>query len=89
MLKRTRSRLSTGRNKTAPIKAPGGDVSEGRYRSQNAQQAVEKYANLAREALTTGDRVTAEGYYQHAEHYFRMMNESRPRRTETAETAES
>lgn len=36
-------------------------------------QAHEKYLLLAREAQSSGDRVAAEGFYQHAEHYFRML----------------
>lgn len=39
----------------------------------NAQQVVEKYLALAREAATAGDPVMAENYYQHAEHYFRIQ----------------
>src|SRR5437867_8386623 len=38
------------------------------------RQIVERYVALAREALTSGDRVAAENLYQHAEHYFRVMN---------------
>jgi len=37
-------------------------------------QIFERYINLAREASTSGDRVAAENLYQHAEHYFRVMN---------------
>lgn len=40
----------------------------------NAQQVVDKYQALAREASTAGDPVMAENYYQHAEHYFRVLN---------------
>ena len=40
----------------------------------NAQQVVEKYLALARDATTSGDRITAESYFQHAEHYYRVMN---------------
>lgn len=40
----------------------------------NAQQVVEKYLQLARDATLSGDRITAESYFQHAEHYFRIMN---------------
>jgi hypothetical protein len=40
----------------------------------NAYQVFERYIALAREAQTGGDRVTAENLYQHAEHYFRIMN---------------
>ena len=34
----------------------------------------ERYIALAREAQTGGDRIAAENLYQHAEHYFRIMN---------------
>ena len=39
----------------------------------NAQQVVEKYLALARDATSAGDRVAAESYFQHAEHYYRIM----------------
>jgi hypothetical protein len=34
----------------------------------------EKYLQLGRDATSGGDRVLAEGYFQHAEHYFRILN---------------
>lgn len=37
-------------------------------------QIFERYVALAREASTSGDRVASENLYQHAEHYFRIMN---------------
>ena len=37
-------------------------------------QIFERYIALAREASTSGDRVASENLYQHAEHYFRVMN---------------
>src|ERR1700758_466704 len=40
----------------------------------NAYQVFERYVALAREAAASGDRITAENLYQHAEHYFRVMN---------------
>src|SRR5690348_1463629 len=40
----------------------------------NPHQIFERYVALAREASTSGDRVAAENLYQHAEHYFRIMN---------------
>ena len=39
-----------------------------------AQQLHEKYIQMARDASSSGDRVTGEAYYQHAEHYFRIIN---------------
>jgi hypothetical protein len=38
-----------------------------------AQHIYEKYLQLARDANSTGDRVVAESYLQHAEHYFRLL----------------
>ena len=40
----------------------------------NAYQVFERYVALAREAAAAGDRIAAENLYQHAEHYFRVMN---------------
>ena len=39
-----------------------------------SQQLFEKYLQLGRDATSSGDRVMAEGYFQHAEHYFRILN---------------
>jgi hypothetical protein len=39
-----------------------------------AQQLYEKYQQLARDAAGNGDRVLGEAYYQHAEHYFRIIS---------------
>ena len=40
----------------------------------NAYQVFEKYLALARDASAAGDRIAAENYYQHAEHYYRIIN---------------
>ena len=39
-----------------------------------SQQLFEKYLQMGRDATSSGDRVMAEGYFQHAEHYFRILN---------------
>ncbi len=39
-----------------------------------AQQLFEKYLQLGRDATSAGDRVMGEGYFQHAEHYFRIVS---------------
>lgn len=39
----------------------------------SAQQVVERYLALARDASSAGDRIAAESYYQHAEHYYRVL----------------
>ena len=45
---------------------------EGKVRG-TPQQIIDKYLSLARDAQTSGDRVTAENFLQHAEHYQRIM----------------
>jgi hypothetical protein len=42
-----------------------------------AQQIFERYVTLAREAATSSDRIAAENFYQHAEHYFRVSKTRR------------
>src|SRR5215831_20368368 len=46
----------------------------------NAQHVFEKYQQLARDASASGDRVLAENYLQHAEHYFRVLRAVQPNR---------
>ena len=46
---------------------------EGKVRG-TAQQIIDKYAALANDAMTAGDRITAEGFHQHAEHYQRIVS---------------
>ena len=41
--------------------------------NQNAAKLVEKYNDLAREALTNGDKILSENYLQHAEHFSRIL----------------
>ncbi len=46
-----------------------------RHNVQYLRQFVDKFNNFARESITSGDRIAAEGFYQHADHYQRMLNE--------------
>jgi hypothetical protein len=48
----------------------------------NAHQLLEKYKMMARDAHQAGDRVAAEYYLQHSDHYFRILNDSRMRAEE-------
>ena len=43
--------------------------------NHNASKLIEKYNNLAREALSTGDKILSENYFQHADHFTRIINE--------------
>lgn len=77
-------RRSRGRGPRRPHNNNGGSTSsrsqtfdstgpEVRIRG-NAYQVLEKYLAMARDATSAGDRVAAENFYQHAEHYFRIVN---------------
>lgn len=61
-----------GQSRTHTFDSNGPD---GRVRG-NARQVYEKYLTLARDASSAGDRIAAEAYYQYAEHYFRILNDS-------------
>ena len=49
-------------------KAPGRN-------NHNASKLIEKYNNLAREALSIGDKIMSENYFQHADHFSRVLND--------------
>lgn len=49
-----------------------GDNNAGKIKSVSANR--DKYLNLARDAMASGDRVEAENYLQHADHYFRVLS---------------
>ena len=43
--------------------------------NHNASKLIEKYSNLAREALSSGDKILSENYFQHADHFTRILKE--------------
>ena len=49
-------------------KAPGRN-------NHNASKLIEKYNDLAREALSNGDKILSENYFQHADHFTRILTE--------------
>ena len=55
-------------NETFQRKVPGRN-------NHNAPKLIEKYNNLAREALSAGDKILSENYFQHADHFTRILNE--------------
>ena len=56
-------------------KAPGRN-------NHNAPKLIEKYNDLAREALSNGDKILSENYLQHADHFTRVLNEKESFRRE-------
>jgi hypothetical protein len=85
-IKRMRGRgQRTGGGGGSPMRHHGGGIPLNRNHSFDsigpdmrlrgtAQQLFEKYLQLGRDATSGGDRVMAESYFQHAEHYFRIIN---------------
>ena len=73
--KRNRNRNQSRRNGNgSPNKSNNFDSSGPDIRVRgNAIQVNEKYLALANDASTSGDRIKAEGFFQHAEHYYRVF----------------
>ncbi|PJI92035.1 uncharacterized protein DUF4167 [Yoonia maricola] len=79
-----RSSKSRSRNKNRNNRPSGGNIinrvfdssgPDGKVRG-TPQQIIEKYNQLHRDAVLSGDRVDAENFAQHAEHYTRMLAEA-------------
>lgn len=51
-----------------------------RHNSQYLRQFVDKFLNFARESMSSGDRIAAEGFFQQADHYQRLLNEKNQER---------
>ena len=43
--------------------------------NHNAPKLIEKYNDLAREAISKGDKILSENYFQHADHFARVLSE--------------
>ena len=48
--------------------------------NHNASKLIEKYTDLAREALANEDKILSENYFQHADHFTRILNEQEKNR---------
>ncbi len=65
---RSKFNSSFSNNENFQRKSPGRN-------NHNASKLIEKYNNLAREALSVGDKIMSENYFQHADHFTRILNE--------------
>ena len=70
--KRSRGRNSNRRNGPSRNQTFDSNGPSVRIRG-NASQVHEKYLAMARDASSSGDRIAAENYLQHAEHYYRIL----------------
>ena len=69
-MNRQQNRQFSGRSQQRPSSALRADLQD----SHNARRNYDRYVALAQAELQAGDRVAAENYYQHAEHYFRISS---------------
>ncbi len=67
---RQNMRRPPGHHRSHSVDSSGPDV---KIRG-NVSQILEKYLTLARDANSSGDRIKAENYLQHADHYYRVLN---------------
>ena len=65
---RSKFGASFSNNENFQRKSPGRN-------NHNAPKLIEKYSNLAREALSSGDKILSENYFQHADHFTRILND--------------
>ena len=65
---RPKYRSNFSNNENFQRKSPGRN-------NHNAPKLIEKYNNLAREALSSGDKILSENYFQHADHFTRILND--------------
>ena len=65
---RTKYGSNFSKNENFLRKSPGRN-------NHNASKLIEKYSNLAREALSSGDKILSENYFQHADHFTRILND--------------
>lgn len=85
-MKRSRGR---GRRQQNPVnRSYDSNGPEVRVRG-TASQVYEKYQTLARDAMSAGDRVMAENYQQHAEHYFRILQSFQQQQVKSDDAAQS
>ncbi len=57
--------------------------------NQNAAKLIEKYNDLAREALSNGDKILSENYLQHSDHFSRILNSQEAAKIVNLETNNS
>ena len=75
---RNNNRRQTFRNNNEGSKFSNNDNFQRRVpgrNNHNAVKLIEKYSDLAREALASGDKILSESYFQHADHFTRIQNE--------------
>ena len=89
---RSNGRSYQTRNKeSAIVRLESGIFSNGGLKNnfkthQSAEKLAEKYNVLAKEALTSGDKILSENYFQHAEHFSRIIDGKNQNRVQISST---
>lgn len=79
---RSRNNNTGGHRSSNNGKRNHGGGNNGSMNTGNAKSAYEKYTEKAKEALSYGDRTAAENFFQHADHYNRILIEAESRKSE-------
>ena len=82
-------RRPSGSGSNGGGRRPGQHSGNGQVNIPGMTSTRNKYLDMAKEALANGNRVEAENYYQHAEHYSKMLNAAMATRREREEAHES
>lgn len=78
---------SNGRKPSNPNRSFESNAPDGGKVRGNPSQLFERYSGFARDAQSAGDRIGAEGFWQYAEHYYRVLSASALRRNGNGEAA--
>ena len=81
---RPRTQKNSFRRRTGPLNSNNGNMNFNRNGSMNnihnVEKTMQKYQQLAKDAISNGDPVLAQNYLQHADHYLRRYNELNDRK---------
>ena len=80
-LRKRKPRASSKRSSYKNFHGPSSGTPKSRG---NIARALEKYNNMAQDALSNGDRIAAESFHQYAEHYQRLLNEDKSHDNQSA-----
>ena len=77
-IRRHRPRNDNNNQRNLQVNSFNNGRSRNNFKSnQSAEKLVEKYMSLAKEALSSGDRTLSENYFQHADHFMRIIDEKK------------
>jgi len=77
-------RMNGGENIRLGDSSFSNDRPRNNFNTQSAEKLLEKYNTLAKEALSSGDRILSENYFQHADHFMRIIESKKSSQNQTS-----